>query len=187
MRHWGPGLYSWQSRECYSKNDGFACLFRCCHQTPCPLHLSLPRPLCPSYRLPFAPIWQPALYAHETPCPSFLQMPCPLSQRSTVSFVPSKRPALCAHQATCIRAPQATCPWCLLYLKLASEVLGVPHSSREPALDQLLVGIPARRQGLCKRDQAKGEVIGQVVPYRRLVTVAHHLKNHCKACNGTGL
>ena len=137
-------------------------LASCAHEVLCPL--------CPQNTLPFMPF---------IPLPFVPTNTLPSVPVSDLPFVPIKRPALCAHQATC--------PLCLSYLKLASQVLGVPHSSREPALHQLLVGIPARRQGLCKGGQAKGEVIGQVVPNCGLVTVTHHLKDCCKACNGTDL
>ena len=130
-----------------------------------------------------------------TPCPLCLTFPClrvPTNTllclpASALPFVPIKHSALVpmTHPALC--AYEAPCPLCLSYLKLASQVLGVPHSSGEPAVHQLLVGIPARRQGLCKGGQAKGQVVGQVVPNCRLVTVAHHLKDHCEACSGINL
>ena len=72
-----------------------------------------------------------------------------------------------------------------VYLKLASQVLSVPDSSREPALHQLLVGSPASRQRLCKGSQAESKVVRQVVPNCRLVAVAHHLKHNREACRGT--
>ena len=103
----------------------------------------------------------------------------PVSPLWLPTFPALKHSALYAHLATC--------PLCLLHLKLTRQVLGVPHSSGEPALDQLLVGIPTRRQRLCKGSQAKGEVIGQVVPDCWLVAVAHHLKHRCKTCSGTYL